>query len=1248
MNTSHAQIRAYAPWRWSRRLFAATLVCATLVAGALSFARPAYAAGITVTTTADEYDTAGTGTGCSLREAIQAANTNAAFGGCAAGSGADTITFDVNGTFQITRSPGQDENSNVNGDFDLTSDITISGNGAANTVIDGGSADRVFDVAPLGGASFTIELSGLTIQNGKAFSSNFNVGGGVFINSNATVTINNSTIANNQSVASSGGAIENRGALTLNTVTLQNNTAFALGGAINNIGALTVSSSTFSGNKAESGGALFINTDAAKSVSISGSSFRSNQTVVTAGGVGDNGGAIAVDTDGTVNIAGSTFTANSAAQNGGAIYFNDSATQAAVGTLTLSYSRIAGNTAAAGSGLFRVSGTATAEKNWWGCNSGPAAGPCDLVAGTVDFTPWIVLSHTANPATIGTVQAATLSADFLKNSDASVNAAGDLGALVGVPVTFGNAVLGTISSAQTSIQTNGAATATYTAGTTAGAGSAAATVDSATVTANLTINRPTTTVVSITRSGTSPTNAASVAWTVTFADAISGLSASNFNLVPSGLVGAGIANVSGSGTGWTVTANSGTGAGTLGLNLANDTGLDKTLSNLAFTGEVYVVDTAPPDTTITAYPLNPSTSAAPTFSFIGSDTGSGVASFQCSLDNAAVVDCASPQSYSNLADGSHTFQVRAVDSVGNVDPTPASYTWVIDSSPPDTTIDSHPANPSNNSSPTFAFSGSDSGSGVAGFRCSLDNAAVAVCTSPQSYSNVADGSHTFQVNAVDGAGNVDPTPASYTWTIDATQPSVAINQAAGQADPATGSPINFTVVFAESVTGFGDGDVTLGGTAGATTAVVSGGPTTYNVAVSGMTTDGTVVASIPAGSATDGASNFNTASTSTDDTVTFIANQAPTAVADSYSTDEDTPLNVAAPGVLANDSDPDTGDTLTAVLVSGPSHAASFALNANGSFSYTPAANYNGPDSFSYMARDSHNAESSPVTVSITVNAVNDPPTVAVAAGGACSSTSVSGTMNLAVGDTDSPVGGVTLTGSSSNTKLVPTGNIVFGGNNASRTVTIKAVPQKNSQTALITITAHDGAGGTFTVQFNVIAGTDKKETINGTSIADMIFGLNGDDTISAGNGNDLVCGGNGSGVINGGAGDDTLDGSNGADTLRGDAGNDILRGGAGNDRLEGGDNDDTLTGNAGADFFSGGPGTDSATDFKPGEGDTQDGTLETISASAASLGDPSADQATDVTSNQDDTQDQTLEPPSPGSVEMTEHIYLPVVAQQP
>ena len=97
---------------------------------------------------------------------------------------------------------------------------------------------------------------------------------------------------------------------------------------------------------------------------------------------------------------------------------------------------------------------------------------------------------------------------------------------------------------------------------------------------------------------------------------------------------------------------------------------------------------------------------------------------------------------------------------------------------------------------------------------------------------------------------------------------------------------------------------------------------------------------------------------------------APVAVNDTgYTVDEDGTLNVAASGVLTNDSDAD-GDTLTTVLVNGPANGA-LTLNADGSFTYTPDDDYNGSDSFTYRANDGA-ANSNTATVSITVNSVND------------------------------------------------------------------------------------------------------------------------------------------------------------------------------------------------------------------------------------------------------------------------------------
>jgi VCBS repeat-containing protein len=106
--------------------------------------------------------------------------------------------------------------------------------------------------------------------------------------------------------------------------------------------------------------------------------------------------------------------------------------------------------------------------------------------------------------------------------------------------------------------------------------------------------------------------------------------------------------------------------------------------------------------------------------------------------------------------------------------------------------------------------------------------------------------------------------------------------------------------------------------------------------------------------------------------LTVAANAAPTAVADQYSIAEDGVLNVSvADGVLKNDTDPNS-QPLTAIVVTQPAHG-SVTLNANGSFAYTPAADYNGPDSFTYKANDG-TLDSTPVTVSLTVTAVNDAP----------------------------------------------------------------------------------------------------------------------------------------------------------------------------------------------------------------------------------------------------------------------------------
>jgi hypothetical protein len=183
----------------------------------------------------------------------------------------------------------------------------------------------------------------------------------------------------------------------------------------------------------------------------------------------------------------------------------------------------------------------------------------------------------------------------------------------------------------------------------------------------------------------------------------------------------------------------------------------------------WTIDTVAPDTAITSSPAALSNSASPSFGLSATQSGS---TFQCSLDGAAFAACGNPATYSGLADGAHTFQARAVDPAGNQDPSPASYAWTIDATPPNTSIGpSAPASLTTATGATFDFSSSEPGST---FQCSLDGAAFAACSSPKTYSALADGSHTFQVRATDMAANTDPTPASYTWTIDTTPPVTSI------------------------------------------------------------------------------------------------------------------------------------------------------------------------------------------------------------------------------------------------------------------------------------------------------------------------------------------------------------------------------------------------------------------------------------------------------------------------------------------
>ena len=166
----------------------------------------------------------------------------------------------------------------------------------------------------------------------------------------------------------------------------------------------------------------------------------------------------------------------------------------------------------------------------------------------------------------------------------------------------------------------------------------------------------------------------------------------------------------------------------------------------------WTIDASAPDTSISAGPSGTTTATSASLSFASSESGS---TFECRLDGSAWGACSSPKAYTGLASGAHSFEVRAIDAAGNVDATPASRAWTIDASAPDTSISAGPSGTTTATSASLSFASSESGST---FECRLDGSAWGACSSPKAYTGLASGSHSFEVRAIDAAGNVDATP----------------------------------------------------------------------------------------------------------------------------------------------------------------------------------------------------------------------------------------------------------------------------------------------------------------------------------------------------------------------------------------------------------------------------------------------------------------------------------------------------------
>jgi hypothetical protein len=168
-----------------------------------------------------------------------------------------------------------------------------------------------------------------------------------------------------------------------------------------------------------------------------------------------------------------------------------------------------------------------------------------------------------------------------------------------------------------------------------------------------------------------------------------------------------------------------------------------------------------PDTFIDSGPEPATTQTSATLSFHASTAD---ATFECSLDGAPYADCTSPTTYSAVGEGTHNFAVRAVDA-NRTDPSPATRSWRVDLTPPNTTITSGPSGTVTSPTATFTFTANEP---VGSFACRLDAGAWEPCASPKSYAGLQQGPHVFEVAVTDQAGNPDPTPATRSWTINVT------------------------------------------------------------------------------------------------------------------------------------------------------------------------------------------------------------------------------------------------------------------------------------------------------------------------------------------------------------------------------------------------------------------------------------------------------------------------------------------------
>ncbi len=179
-------------------------------------------------------------------------------------------------------------------------------------------------------------------------------------------------------------------------------------------------------------------------------------------------------------------------------------------------------------------------------------------------------------------------------------------------------------------------------------------------------------------------------------------------------------------------------------------------------------DTTPPTTSVLANVTEVTNSTSATF--VLSSNESGVI-FSGGIDGEAFTEITSPYTVDGLDDGIHTFEVSAIDPAGNANPTTASFTWTVDTTPPTVSLEAKPEALSTTQNPTFEFVAVDEPNST--FEGRLDGGDAFLITSPHTLSGLDDGPHTFEIFAIDEAGN-ESSATVISWAIDSSAPAVTV------------------------------------------------------------------------------------------------------------------------------------------------------------------------------------------------------------------------------------------------------------------------------------------------------------------------------------------------------------------------------------------------------------------------------------------------------------------------------------------